>query len=152
MTACRKISINKMMPTHSWKNHGRVGIIFFANKKDIYNTVVLSNVPCDGFYRCPPTSGSYVLHRFRVLSLPASLKPLRLASDRILGVSHTSGVTSALLFIVYSIGTQMAMAFRSNQSSSLPWSQPREIIFKHTTQQKLGTLQEFIIEDEYPAL
>ena len=25
-------------------------------------------------------------------------------------------------------------------------------IFKHTTQQKLGTLQEFIIEDEYPAL
>ena len=47
MTACRKISINKTKPTHSWKNHGRVGIIFFANKKDIYNTVVLSNVPCD---------------------------------------------------------------------------------------------------------
>ena len=49
MTACRKISINKTMPTHSWKNPGRVGIIFFANKKDIYNTVVLSDVPCDFF-------------------------------------------------------------------------------------------------------
>ena len=79
-----------------------------------------------GFYRCPPTSGPYVLHLFRVLSLPANLRPLRLASDRILGVSHTSGVTSAFLFTVYSICTSMAMAFQSNQSSSLPWSQPRE--------------------------
>ena len=34
----------------------------------------------------------------------------------------------------------------------IAWSQPREIIFKLTTQQKLGTLQEFIIEGEYPAL
>ena len=32
-------------------------------------------------------TGPYALHRFRVLSLPASLKPLRLASDRILGAS-----------------------------------------------------------------
>ena len=71
-------------------------------------------------------TGPYALHRFRVLSLPANHRFLRPASDRILGVSHTSGVTSALLFIVYSIGTQMAMAFRSNQSSSLPWSQPSE--------------------------
>ncbi len=47
MTACRKISINKTMPTHSWKNHGRVGIIFFADKRGTYNTVVLSDVPCD---------------------------------------------------------------------------------------------------------
>ena len=47
MTACRKISINKTMPNHSWKNHGLVGIIFFANKRDTYNTVVLSDVPCD---------------------------------------------------------------------------------------------------------
>ena len=47
MTVCRKISINKTMPAHSWKNHGRVGIIFFANKRDTCNTVVLSNVPCD---------------------------------------------------------------------------------------------------------
>ena len=44
------------------------------------------------------------------------------------------------------------ISMKKGQSSSLPWSQPREIIFKHTTQQKLGTLQEFIIEDEYPAL
>jgi len=53
-------------------------------------------------------------YRFRVLSLPASLKPLRLASNRILGVSHTSGMTSAVLFTVYSICVQMAMAFPIN--------------------------------------
>ena len=53
-------------------------------------------------------------YRFRVLSLPASLKPLRLASNRILGVSHTSGMTSAVLFTVYSICAQMAMAFPIN--------------------------------------
>ena len=47
MTAYRKISINKTMLTHSWKSHGRVGIIFFATKRDTYNTVVLSDVPCD---------------------------------------------------------------------------------------------------------
>ena len=53
-------------------------------------------------------------YRFRVLSLPASLKPLRLASNRILSVSHTSGMTSAVLFTVYSICVQMAMAFPIN--------------------------------------
>ena len=47
MTACRKISIDKTMPTHSWKNHERVGIIFFADKRGTYNTVVLSDAPCD---------------------------------------------------------------------------------------------------------
>ena len=31
MTACRKISINKTMPTHSWKNHGRVGITCYPS-------------------------------------------------------------------------------------------------------------------------
>jgi len=78
-------------------------------KRDTYNTVVLLDVPRDWFYRCPPTSGPYVLHRFRVLSLPASLRPLRPASDRILGVSHTSGVTSAFHSRLYSIYTSIAM-------------------------------------------
>ena len=32
-------------------------------------------------------TGPYALHRFRVLSLPANHRPLRPASDRILGAS-----------------------------------------------------------------
>ena len=113
-----RIEQKRKMPAHCGDSTPSVGGHSFVTwwwtecqqyKKDIYNTAVLSDAPCDWFYRCPPTSDSYVLHRFRILSLPASLKPLRLVSDRILGVSHTIGMTSTFHLRLYSIYIQIAM-------------------------------------------
>ena len=116
-----RIERKRKMPAHGGDSTPSVGGHSFATwwwtewqqyKKDTYNTAVLSDAPCDWFYRCPPTSGPYVLHRFRVLSLPANLRPLRPASDRILGVSHTSGMMSTFHLRLYSIYTQIAMLYK----------------------------------------